>query len=116
MTVEMERADKVLDRVRADLSVRPEIDLPATDPSAWSAIYEAGADTLLARLADELRNAHPGLRIETDLLRGHAPTVLLEYADRMAVDLIAVGQHGHGVVDLFLFGSVAQAMSTTNTR
>ena len=90
--------------------VRPEIDLPATDPSAWSEIYEAGAETLLARLADELRRAHSGLQIETDILRGHASTVLLEYADRMKVDLIAVGQHGHGVVDLFLFGSVAQAM------
>ena len=28
----------------------------------------------------------------------------------VAADLIAVGQHGHGVVDRFLFGSVAQAM------
>lgn len=90
--------------------VRPEIDLPATDPSAWSEIYESGADTLLARLADELRKAHAGLHVETTLLRGHVATVLLDYADRMSVDLIAVGQHGHGVVDRFLFGSVAQAM------
>jgi len=90
--------------------VRPEIDLPATDPSAWSEIYESGADTMLARLADELRKAHAGLHVETTLLRGHVPTVLLDYADRISVDLIAVGQHGYGVVDRFLFGSVAQAM------
>ena len=90
--------------------VRPEIDLPATDPSAWSEIYESGADTLLAKVAEELRRGHPEIRMETTLLRGHVAPVLLDFANRMSADLIAVGQHGHGVVDRFLFGSVAQAM------
>lgn len=93
--------------------VRPEIDLPATDPSAWSEIYESGADTLLADLANDLRQEHANIRMETTLLRGHVPTVLLDFADRIPADLIAVGQHGHGVVDRFLFGSVAQAMVRT---
>jgi nucleotide-binding universal stress UspA family protein len=90
--------------------VRPEIDLPATDPGAWSAIYESGADALLAQLTEELGKAHPSLHVETTILRGHVPTVLLDFAARMRAELIAVGQHGHGVVDRFLFGSVANAI------
>jgi nucleotide-binding universal stress UspA family protein len=90
--------------------VRPEIDVPATDPSAWSSVYESGAEVLMAQLAAELRKTHPDVRIETTLLRGHVSTVLLDFADRIAADLIAVGQHGHGAIDRFLFGTVAQAM------
>lgn len=90
--------------------VRPEIDIPATDPDAWSEVYEQGAKALLAKLASELKTECPGIQVEQALLRGHTSTVLLEYADRVDTDLVAIGQHGHGVVDRFLFGSVAQEM------
>jgi nucleotide-binding universal stress UspA family protein len=92
------------------LHIRPDIDIPATDPDAWGEIYQLGAAALMARLTTDLATEFPGLRVETALERGHAPTVLLGYADRVHADLIAVGQHGHGVVDRFLFGSVAQEM------
>ncbi|MFL5615058.1 MAG: universal stress protein, partial [Gemmatimonadaceae bacterium] len=90
--------------------VCPEVDVPATDPRVWSEVYESGAEALMAQLAKELRGGHPDVRVETTLLQGHAPAVLLDVADRFAADLIAVGQHGNGAVDQFLFGSVAQAM------
>ena len=92
------------------LHVRPEIDIPATDPSAWSEIYQLGASALMTKLTTDLETEFPELQVETAFDRGHAPTVLLAYADRVHADLIAVGQHGHGVVDRFLFGSVAQEM------
>jgi len=92
------------------LHVRPEIDLPATDPSAWSEVYESGSQSLLTKIADELKESAPGVRTTTTLLRGHVSTVLLDYADTVDADLIAVGQHGYGVVDRFLFGTVAQTV------
>lgn len=90
--------------------VRPEIDIPATDPSAWAEVYESGARTLMRRLVDELRQSHPELEITTTLLRGHPSKVLLDRADDLRADLIALGQHGHGAVERFLFGSVAHAI------
>lgn len=92
------------------LHVRPEIDIPATDPSAWSDVYESGAQALMTSLADEIKSSHPSVRTTTTILKGHASTVLLDYASHVAADLVAVGQHGHGVVDRFLFGTVAQAV------
>ena len=92
------------------LHVRPEIDIPATDPGAWSEIYQLGASALMTKLTTDLETEFPELQVETAFDRGHAPTMLLAYADRVHADLIAVGQHGHGVVDRFLFGSVAQEM------
>ncbi len=90
--------------------IRPEIDIPPTDPSGWSALYEAGANDLLTKLGDELRIDNPRLRVTSRLMKGHTATVLLDLIGRSGADLIAVGQHGHGVVDRLLFGSVAQAM------
>lgn len=90
--------------------VRPEIDIPATDPEGWSEVYEAGARDLLGRYASDLHESHPDVRVVTETLRGHAPTVMLELADRVGADFIAVGQHSRGFVDRFLFGSVASAM------
>jgi nucleotide-binding universal stress UspA family protein len=90
--------------------IRPEIDLPATDPDAWSEIYESGARDLLGKLSAELCAANRELHTTIEILRGHAPTVLLDHATRLNADLIAVGQHSHGLVDRLLFGSVSSAM------
>lgn len=92
------------------LHVRPVVDIPATDPSAWAAVYESGAQSLMAKLAAELESSHPGVRTTTTILCGHVATVLLDYAGQIAADLIAVGQHGHGAMDRFLFGTVAQSV------
>jgi len=90
--------------------VRPEVDVPATDPHAWAEVYESGAQSLLKKLTDDLRTSHPDIRTDTTLVRGHPSKVLLDQAEEIGVDLIAVGQHGHGTVERFLFGSVAHAI------
>ena|SRR5690349_6546142 len=110
LTAARSAAELIGDGMLHLLHIRPEIDLPATDPSVWSEVYESGARSLMTRLVDELKSSHPDVRTTTTLLRGHVPTVLLDYADHIAADLIAVGQHGHGVVDRFLFGTTAQAI------
>lgn len=92
------------------LHVRPEIDIPAADPDAWSEIYELGAGAFMTKLTSDLEAEFPDVRFETSFERGHAATVILGFADRVRADLVAVGQHGYGVVDRFLFGSVAQEM------
>lgn len=90
--------------------VRPEIDVPATDPDAWAQVYESGAEALMRRLVDELRQSHPHLETTTTLLHGHPSKVLLDRAADVNADFIALGQHGHGTVERFLFGSVAHAI------
>jgi len=88
--------------------VRPEIDIPATDPDAWYQVYELGVQSLMGKLCKEMEVEYPEIHVKTALLRGHTATQLLEYAERIDADLIALGQHGHGIVDRYLFGSVAQ--------
>ena len=90
--------------------VRPEIDLPAADPEAWSAMYDAGARALLTQLASEIHERHPGVRTDAQIRRGHAATVLQDYVNEIGADFVATGQHSRSVVDRFLFGSVANAM------
>ncbi|HKW48881.1 MAG TPA: universal stress protein [Gemmatimonadaceae bacterium] len=90
--------------------VRPEVDVPATDPSAWSEIYESGARDVMARLGRDLREEHFGIHVERTLAEGHPAEALLAHAEQFGADLIAVGQHSHGTVERLLFGSVAQAI------
>jgi len=73
-------------------------------------VYEAGARSLLTQLADEIRDQHPGVRLDAEMRRGHAPTVLLDFVNEVGADFVATGQHSRGVMDRFLFGSVANAM------
>ena len=110
LTAARKAAEVIGEGVLHLLHIRPEIDVPATDPRAWSDVYESGAQSLMAKLADELKRSQPNVHTTTTILRGHVATVLLDYADQTLADLIAVGQHGHGVVDRFLFGTVAQAV------
>lgn len=88
--------------------VRPEVDVPATDPDAWSEIYESGARDVMARLGRDLRDEHFGIHVEMTLTQGHPAEAVLDHAQLMGADLIAVGQHSHGAVERLLFGSVAQ--------
>jgi nucleotide-binding universal stress UspA family protein len=90
--------------------IRPEIDVPATDPDAWSEIYESGAREMMTHLGRDLREEHSGVHVKVTLARGHPAEVLLDQAQHLGVDLIALGQHSHGTVERLLFGTVAQAL------
>ena len=67
--------------------------------------------TSMDRLDEEarvLRDAHPGLTVETVVLSGSPVEALLEHAELTNVDAIAIGSHGRtGLAHAFL-GSVAE--------
>jgi nucleotide-binding universal stress UspA family protein len=51
------------------------------------------------------------LKITTEVLPGLPKQALLEAAEAFGADLIVVGSHGHGKLERFLMGSVAQAVA-----
>jgi nucleotide-binding universal stress UspA family protein len=50
------------------------------------------------------------LNITTEVIFGSPKVVILEDAEAFGADLIVVGSHGHGALERFLLGSVAQAV------
>jgi nucleotide-binding universal stress UspA family protein len=57
--------------------------------------------------ADEGR----GLSVTTKVVSGSPKGLILEEAEAFGADLIVVGSHGHGMLERFLLGSVAQAVA-----
>ena len=51
------------------------------------------------------------LTVTTEVLSGSPKSKILEAADAFGADLIVVGSHGHGMLERFLLGSVAQAVA-----
>jgi nucleotide-binding universal stress UspA family protein len=78
------------------------------DLEEWERTYQLGAATRLAAFGRELvGTAHSPLHVETRVRRGDPALELLAAADRYEVDLIAVGEFGHGYVGAALAGSVS---------
>lgn len=78
-------------------------------PRAYAEIYDAG----LARLLETqtvLLESGGDVSVHSVVLRGDAAAMLLEYAQRAAVDLIAVGTHGQSPVGRQLIGSASTAL------
>jgi len=65
----------------------------------------------VARVADEIKQAHPSLQVSTRVLEGSPKEQILEEAERWGAELIMMGSHGRGPVGRFLLGSVAQAVA-----
>jgi nucleotide-binding universal stress UspA family protein len=59
----------------------------------------------LARAAEQLRRR--GLTVQTRLLSGEPQQVIVEQADELHPDLIAMATHGHGWAKRMVLGSVA---------
>ncbi len=53
-----------------------------------------------------------GLRIITDIKKGHAKAVILDEAEKWGADLIVLGSHGYSGWQRFLLGSVSHAVAT----
>jgi nucleotide-binding universal stress UspA family protein len=68
----------------------------------------------LAQLKDEL--ATPGVTIRTDLAVGVPHEAINASAERLGVDLIVLGSHGHSRVARLLLGSVTDRVLRTATR
>ena len=73
-------------------------------PSDWDPA--ADGRSILDKVLDPVRAAHPGLPIEPTVVEGHPSQVLDERSDD--ADLLVVGSRGHGsLADVFL-GSVSE--------
>ncbi len=59
----------------------------------------------LARAAEQLRSR--GLTVQTRLLSGEPQQVIVEQAEELRPDLIAMATHGHGWAKRMVLGSVA---------
>jgi nucleotide-binding universal stress UspA family protein len=67
-------------------------------------VEDAGVQ--LEHTADEL--AERGLSVRTVIGRGEPADVIVEQAEELGVDLIAMATHGHGRLPRMVYGSVAE--------
>ena len=94
-----------------------------TTPTPWDSmdmtIYDQieknarkTARTAVKNAAAKLR-ADEGRRLSvtTKVVSGSPKGLILEEAEAFGADLIVVGSHGHGLLERFLLGSVAQAVA-----
>ena len=86
----------------------PTVDLPMVPvgATAWELDLLTAAELELARLASELRQSE--ITVETRAIVGSPARLVLDIADQIGAELIALGTHGRrGAAHLFL-GSVAE--------
>ena len=68
------------------------------------------AETRGKALLEKLRDAHPGVSLSLDTCEAPAQEALIERAQTMKADLIAVGSHGRRGVKRLVLGSVAEVV------
>jgi len=59
---------------------------------------------------EELSRSHPGVRTQVVTVQGDVAPTILEQAQRMQADLVAMTTHARGGLDRFLSGSFAEAV------
>ncbi len=87
----------------------------AVDRSPVPAGGGASATTRLSRVVAML-SPMAGVFVEAAELRGDPARTLLDYAEAVSADLIALGSHGYGMWKRLLLGSVASKMIRLSTR
>lgn len=84
--------------------------------AAWESYVPGDAEAIERQMVDELRAvldqlaatlARPGITITSEVLRGRAPTRVVEEAAALGADLIVVGSRGLGAWKRLLLGSVS---------
>lgn len=82
--------------------------------------HQAGPSNVRQQVAHELRNIHRRLQEHAQVLRerglnatalqvqGAIADTILQEAERLGVDLIVLGSHGHGTLRRALLGSVSE--------
>jgi nucleotide-binding universal stress UspA family protein len=94
-----------------------------TTPNSWNGVDMNIYDQMekeareVARVAVEKAAAKlaadggRSLSVTTKVVSGSPKGLILEEAEAFGADLIVVGSHGHGMLERFLLGSVAQAVA-----
>jgi nucleotide-binding universal stress UspA family protein len=84
--------------------------------------YDAGPQSVRDNVAKHIRERHreiqvmaeavraQGVEVTSLLIRGSTVKALLGEAEKLSVDLIVLGSHGHGLMHRVLLGSVSQAI------
>lgn len=89
--------------------VAPRLELQPEAYAAWMSDYSEGVGPAFERVRAQL--ALPaGVPVETITLTGKPTKALLAFAKSAAVDLIATGSRGAGIVDRILVGSTATGL------
>lgn len=88
--------------------VEPDVELQALGKEGLGEIYARGVDGLFEQLAGALRAS--GVGVDTTVVRGDAPAVLLEMAARGAFELVAAGSQSAPWVEWHLTGSVSTSL------
>jgi nucleotide-binding universal stress UspA family protein len=82
--------------------------------------YGPGPSSVRDAVSRDLREAHrkldalaadatnDGVIVRPLMIQGSAPETILEQAERLSVEYIVIGSHGHGAVHEILTGSVAR--------
>ena len=74
---------------------------------------EEQASATLERAATRLRSRQKdGLRVTTEIIRGHPKHAIVEEADNWDADLVVVGSHGYRGLTRLWLGSVSQAVAS----
>lgn len=85
------------------------IDVPAViDPTPMIESERDDAANYLQPIVDRLRDL--GLKAVCEYPEGPAPDAIVDQADKVGADLIAMTSHGHSGLEHVLFGSVAEGV------
>ena len=83
--------------------------------AAMDDAVERAARELMAGVVSRLRKKR-GLRCRGVLANGTAASMIVGAAKQLRADLVVVGTHGHGGLDRFLLGSVAERVVRTSSK
>ncbi len=76
----------------------------STLPNGFDPAHDA--ETLLIKVLEPIREAHPGIHIEATVKEGHPAPLLVKAS--LGADLLVVGSRGHGGFVGMLLGSVSE--------
>lgn len=114
----LEYARGIATRFDAALHLVHVCEIPPTreKPDAYAIIYNDWATRFVEEARKELNDVAARITdaaVTTEVLLGNVPRAIVAAAEANAVDLIAMGTHGHGAVMHLLMGNVAERVVRT---
>lgn len=85
------------------------------EPKYWEhALVKANTNgqALVNELAEKIRKAQPGLRVEEMVLQGNPKDLILDAVTDWGADLVVLGSRGRRGLTRFLLGSVSQSVAS----